>query len=142
MLNNWSELYQKEFANGSGVYNKTNKGTTEMTGNELKQCRSEFEHFEQAIKLLQDFIEQEDKFINALKPFMEGHGWLNSHDDFQDEYISLLCNLFGDTKDRWIEYYVYECDLGRKTTKIYLPDGKEIKLKTIKQLWRLINEHN
>ena len=102
--------------------------------------REDFNKFQQAMTLLENFIEQESKFTQALKPFMEGNGWLNAHDGFQDEYINLICKLFGDTTNRWIEYYVYDCDFGKKTMKIYLPNGNEVKLKTIKQLWRLINE--
>lgn len=51
-----------------------------------------------------------------------------------DEYISLLSFLTND-RDEDIEYFVSECEYGKRPMKIEFKDGKEFMLDSIKSLY-------
>jgi len=58
-----------------------------------------------------------------------------------DDVIRLLEWATGDL-DAWISYYIYELDFGRKYKDgcVTNPDGSIVKLKTVKDLWNLLEE--
>lgn len=52
-------------------------------------------------------------------------------------YTVAVSELIGD-KDEWLQWYEFECDMGRKPMAVTMPNGVSIKVKNIKQLARVI----
>lgn len=56
-------------------------------------------------------------------------------------YTVALSELIGD-KAEWLQWYEIECDMGRAPMMVVLRDGREIKVKTLRQLATLISQGN
>lgn len=54
-----------------------------------------------------------------------------------DAYTVAVSEIIGD-KDEWLNWYEMECDMGKNTKEVKLPNGKLIKVKTLRQLARVI----
>lgn len=57
--------------------------------------------------------------------------------------INLLAELVND-KDEWISYWFFELDCGKLSDDLTVEDenGNNIPLKTIEDLWNIINDNN
>lgn len=54
-----------------------------------------------------------------------------------DAYTVAISEIIGD-KYEWLQYYELECDMGKKPKEVTLPNGKKIRVKTLRQLARVI----
>ena len=61
--------------------------------------------------------------------------------DIWTAYTGALSELIGDTAE-WLQWYEIECDMGRAPMMVVLRDGREIKVKTLRQLATLISQGN
>lgn len=57
--------------------------------------------------------------------------------DLWTAYTVAMSELIGDT-DEWLQWYEIECDMGRAPMMVVLLDGREIEVKTLRQLARVI----
>ena len=56
-----------------------------------------------------------------------------------DEVVDLLAYIFKDEENKWIDYYVFELRCGEKYKRGDVQiDGKDVPLKTIGDLWNLL----
>lgn len=54
--------------------------------------------------------------------------------------MRMIVDLTGDQENGWIGYWFYELDKGKKWKKGMIEDkGKDIKLKTLNDLWKILN---
>ena len=58
---------------------------------------------------------------------------------FEEKYIKLLQYAVDDLHD-WIPYFVYDCNLGKTPLTVVFKNGEKIQLKTVKQLYKVINQ--
>lgn len=56
-----------------------------------------------------------------------------------DAYILLLEEKYND-KNKWISYFVWECDLGKKPQDIYIDDIPVITLNSLERLYSIITK--
>lgn len=61
--------------------------------------------------------------------------------DLWNDYTVAMSELIGD-KAGWLQWYEIECDMGRAPMMVVLRDGREIKVKTLRQLATLISQGN
>lgn len=94
----------------------------------------DFEEFKQCFKHLEEFNEEAD-FQNGLIYKLCGgmleHGYM-----LMDAYIELLSKNVGD-ENEWINYYIFECEFGKKPMEVTV-DKKKIKLDSLEKLWKII----
>ena len=57
--------------------------------------------------------------------------------DIWTAYTVALSELIGDTAE-WLQWYEIECDMGRSPMMVVLRDGREIEVKTLRQIARVI----
>jgi len=57
--------------------------------------------------------------------------------DVWGAYTVAVSELVGDTNE-WLQWYELECDMGRKPKEVTSLGGKTVKVKTIRQLARVI----
>jgi hypothetical protein len=57
--------------------------------------------------------------------------------DVWSAYTMAVSELVGDTNE-WLQWYELECDMGRKPKEVTSLGGKTVKVKTIRQLARVI----
>lgn len=102
-----------------------------------------YEEFEKHMKDIVDLIRFEDS-IESLSREYNKNREKNIEMKFPtlvDNVILLLQKLTGDKED-WIYYWLYELDCGEDYKEGYVTDanGNNIELKTIRDLWDLLNE--
>lgn len=87
------------------------------------------------MKSIQQFLNESDSLNSNLKAITHGAICEVGY-HFLDDYIKLLSEAVGDA-DNWIEWYVFENDMGKKRMKAgYNEEPKRIV--TLDQLWDLI----
>ena len=102
----------------------------------------EFKSYIEDIKSVYDFEEQLRKMCSAF----------NKQTQYQASFIiptlvetsiNLLAELVGD-KGEWISYWVFELGCGKLADDFTVKDkeGNNIPLKTIEDLWNIINDNN
>ena len=57
--------------------------------------------------------------------------------DIWTAYTVAMSELIGD-KEEWLQWYEIECEMGRAHMMVVLRDGREIEVKTLRQLARVI----
>lgn len=96
--------------------------------------------FTKAIKNLQEFKDKELKKIDTVVSILTdkefNFGAIGFK--FSEQYIELLEMASGD-KYNWISWFVFDNDFGRKSLEAGI-NGEMKSIKTIKQLFKLINE--
>lgn len=105
-------------------------------------------NYAQFKEILEYFIDKE-KFVDDFRILLYKYDKRDFIDPycFQDEkadnYIILLLESMFQDSDKWISYFIYELDCGKawKTGLITDSSGADIKLKTIKDLWVLLQEN-
>jgi len=98
------------------------------------------EDLEIAVRDLQNFFEEQKKLDLLLKAISPSNtGVVEFGNYFIDAYINVLEKSFGDNFN-WISWFVFENDFGKKGMQAKAsPDKKLVKIKTVKQLYRIIN---
>lgn len=102
-----------------------------------------YEEFEKHMKDIVDLIRFEDNIESLGREYSKTREQ-NVEMKFPtlvDNVILLLQKLTGDKED-WIYYWLYELDCGKDYKEGYVTDadGNNIELKTIRDLWDLLNE--
>ena len=102
-----------------------------------------YEEFEKHMKDIVDLIRFEDNIESLGREYSKTRE-RNVEMKFPtlvDNVILLLQKLTGDKED-WIYYWLYELDCGEDYKEGYVTDanGNNIELKTIRDLWDLLNE--
>lgn len=57
--------------------------------------------------------------------------------DVWTAYTVAVSEIIGD-RGEWLQWYQYECKMGKQPMTVVLRDGKEVKVKTLRQLARVI----
>ena len=92
------------------------------------------------IKLMTELvsiIKDEDNLNTAFKKFEPEFNRISF-----SRYETLVVESleFGmNDKDRWISYWIYDCDMGKEDRQVTSKDGKKIPIKTLTNLYNLIN---
>jgi len=93
-------------------------------------------------KKYMEFVKYRREFLRGLENLMGDYfgSWISLEGEYESKYLDLLKDVFDDKED-WISYWVYELDFGKEAKKDTITDnGKNIPIKTIKDLYNLINE--
>lgn len=96
------------------------------------------ERFENAIEKLRELRSIEAEINKGLKRLYPEMNYF-SLGKLEADYVDLL-KLLTDDNDEWISYYIYECDMGEKPMEVTTPKLGTFKLKTVKQLYALLEE--
>lgn len=108
---------------------------------ERKDDMITFEEFNRYMTALKDEEELQDKLTDAVSEYNRKQNMcIHLVIPSQDHLIVDLLTKILDDKSKWISYWVYELDCGRKYKdgSITDKDGSVIKLKTIEDLWNLL----
>lgn len=57
--------------------------------------------------------------------------------DIWTDYTVSVSELIGD-KDEWLQWYQYECHMGKRPMKVILKGGQELEVRTLRHLARVI----
>lgn len=102
-----------------------------------------FNKFEEIMNHVVAFEELQDKMISASRDYNDATNDFSTFDipATVTDTVSMLSLLLDDTEN-WISYWVWELDCGKGYTEgaVTTEDGANIPLKTIKDLWNLLNE--
>jgi len=99
------------------------------------------ELFKKSILAIKTQMEHDEKCSNAFRIILPDSfiGTYNNY--YLYETIILILKESLNLKSRWIEYYIYDLRFGAKYKKGCVTDkGKNVKLKTIDDLWSLLND--
>jgi hypothetical protein len=98
------------------------------------------EEFVEAMKGIEKQILIDLKNNQAFSVILEHDLVTNMTNKLYDVLINLLMKLTDDT-DKWIEYFIYGLDFGKENwrLKVYDNNKKEIPLRTIEDLWNILN---
>lgn len=98
------------------------------------------EDLEIAIDNLQIFFKEQEKLDNIIKVISPtSTGVVEFGGEFIDAYINLLEKSFNDNF-QWISWFVFENDFGRKGMEAKGSSDKKLtKIKTVKQLYKIMN---
>ena len=97
----------------------------------------ELKEFKKHIENIQQVYENEAKLCRILKC----NSPINFADDIADSTLELLKELFNDTEDEWIEYWMFDLDFGEKWRPGMVEiKGQDIKLQTIEDLYGILNK--
>lgn len=98
------------------------------------------EDLEIAINNLQKFFEEQEKLDNIIKVIAPtSTGVVEFGGEFIDAYINLLEKSFDDNF-QWISWFIFENDFGRKEMEARGSSDKKLtKIKTVKQLYKIMN---
>lgn len=88
---------------------------------------------ELGIKKLKELRRIEEKINSSLKLLYPEMNFF-CLGKIESDYLILLKKACGDTHD-WISYFVYDCEFGKKAMKVNMPNGKTIKMKSVKDLY-------
>ena len=107
-----------------------------------KTCLITFEEFKKHIECIKELIAFEDNLRKVSRSyFVRREERFNlTFPTLMDNTISLLEILTGDN-EAWIDYWVFELDCGNnyKDSCVQDKNGNNIPLKTIRDLWNVIN---
>lgn len=84
-----------------------------------------------------------DNLIGAYKAMQEMTGTatecklISPAFDLWDAYTTAVSRLVGD-KDEWLQWFELDCDFGKSPKVCTFASGKTLKVKTLKQLARVI----
>lgn len=108
------------------------------TKNRIRITKQEFNDAIESIKLQSD---RDNAFSEAMSVAFPGvsTGYMMRPDTeaIIQGMINLLSTLMGDS-DGWIEWFVYECDLGSVDMKAKMQDGNIIVSRTASDLYDII----
>ncbi len=98
----------------------------------------EYKQFEAYMKPILDWDAKYEKEAEALKQLYPSSFVVPEGGRLVESYIEILSTFIEDDND-WIDYFVWECDLGKtKPYKYVSIHGKKFKLKNIKDLYNLL----
>ena len=110
----------------------------------LPRNKISFEEFERILNKIKTFHELDESLANIAYKYSR-----DTKDDFEimvpscleDEVITLLEYIYNDRDNGWISYWIYDLEFGEKYHEGTITlDGKDIRLKTARDLWELITE--
>lgn len=98
-----------------------------------------FKQFEKALNEMKDVYQFQSDIDDVTRKYRKYDASF-VYPDLSSTIIDLLSTVTGDDGE-WISYFVYELYFGEKYNdgSITDADGKQIKLKTIEDLWNLLN---
>jgi len=108
----------------------------------------DFLDFENHMNKIKEHIDESKDFNEKLQSlFTSSYVYCELGDRILNNFIKLLSEVCNDTNE-WIDYYVYECEFGKKDLKVYIgekdlnvyTEEKTIVLDSVQKLWDLINE--
>lgn len=102
-----------------------------------------YEDFERHITALKELAEIEsgiNSLLNKYKVARENEAKIH-FPTLETNVVELLKTITNDT-DEWIDYWIYELDFGdRDNGNRVTIDSKPILLKTVRELWDLLNDN-
>jgi hypothetical protein len=78
--------------------------------------------------------------LNALTGAMPDCPLLNPVFALWAAYTESISELVGD-HEQWLEWYEYECKMGKNPKWVKISDGREFAVKSLKQLLMVIEDH-
>jgi len=100
--------------------------------------KKEFIKFMNVIK---EFRTESDNAIKAIKVLSDGYVFCTIGNNLLDSYIELLTKMMLDEECEWINYFVYECQMGENPLKVKTKNSKRyFKLDSVEKLWNILNE--
>lgn len=75
--------------------------------------------------------------LHALTEAMPGCALMAPMFDLWDAYTAAVGESVGD-RGQWLQWFEAECYMGRNPTEVVLSDGREVRIRTLRQLARLI----
>ena len=99
-----------------------------------------FEEFEKDMEVILDFVNESDRWNEALQSLMpESSILMDFGFNLLDAFVDKVESSFPYTaSSEWINYYLYECNCG-KTPMTVSYDNKDIKLDSIEKLYEIMN---
>ena len=58
--------------------------------------------------------------------------------DLWESYTKAISEIVGDDGAYWLEWYEYECDMGKSPKEVDFPDGRQTAIATLADLAKLI----
>jgi len=95
-----------------------------------------FEKFKKYFEYLEKFDRESEKVNKHLSEIAGRGSVCELGYNLYDGFIEMLSEIVDD-KNEWIDYYVFECDFGRKPMQVEI-FGEKIKLDSLEKLWRII----
>lgn len=99
--------------------------------------QKEFSRRFKPIKEFLDDLDQMGVFVGSL--LTGGPPTCNFGSNFLSAYADLLSAYVGDIEDGWIDWYIWENDMGKKRMEAGY-DGKLSKISSLKHLYKLIKQ--
>jgi len=95
--------------------------------------------FIRRFRLVEEFVVEQMRLGNLAQAITREAGCCEFGDKFLDSYIKLLADYMGGDKDGWIEWYIWENDMGKQRMEAgYV--GKSSRISNPKQLYKLIKQ--
>lgn len=93
----------------------------------------------QRLELWQERIEKLEIQLDAFRFITGGFegDFAESIYGVTEAYTDVVSELVGD-QGEWLSWYMYECDMGRKPREVTFKNGKTLKVRTLRQLARVI----
>lgn len=96
-----------------------------------------FEEFEKYIKTIKKYSESDNKLGKILK----SESFITYSYDAVNAITKLLEYAMNDSKNQWIEYWLWELDFGKENYRMKIEEnGVEIPLTTIRDLYNMLTE--
>lgn len=105
------------------------------------------EDFIRYFSYIEIYLNESNKVVEALSTIFTS-SYISAPEythELLDAYIEVLERLCEDTKYHWIEYYVWECDMGKNKNKVELKEGLNVKkytLNSVIKLYQLLVDSN
>jgi len=99
--------------------------------------------FIDAMNGIEEQLQIDMKNHKAFSTILENDYVSNMTNNLYDSLILLLEKLTGDTKNQWIQHFIYELDFGKENWRlpIYDKNQKVVRLTTIEDLWEILQKN-
>lgn len=98
-----------------------------------------YQEFKRRLLILTDFYKKQSAAGKLLEKALNlgGYCMIEFGHELASAYTAQLAEAVGDN-DNWIEYWLWECDMGKREMGWSKKDGQNIRIKTVKDLWNTI----
>lgn len=98
------------------------------------------EAFYYYMSFIQRYLDESERVNEGLSMIADRHaGYINCDlgEDLFAGFVNLLSKQFDD-QHKWIDYFIYECNFGKKPMEVTI-DGKSFKLNSVSKLYKILN---
>ena len=111
---------------------------------DIKITREDFEKYVNHAVAIMDLQDRLYDVVNDFNANNRGELDLGYFPTLLDDVVDLLAILTGDTENQWISYWFFDLNHGERYYPgcAFGPDGIEIPLATVSDLWELLNNES